>query len=470
MSILYFSSPDLLRKPYEDEPRIRMSLLPYQEEALDWCIKHEKTCAILAYDMGLGKTVITCALLQKTHKQNPERPQKTAIMAPACILHQWESEIKKHTRSLNVLIYHGANRKHAQKRIPTADIIITTAHVLANDIKDDADFLPSIDRWVIDEAHQLRNSKCKVYQTLQTYAPNVENKIFLTGTPICNRPTDIISLICLSNFAPYNEEHTWSYMRYINRIELLNKITPEILLRRTKEDTIAHIMPTITTHDIKLSLEEGEQLNVYHSFGDDDIILRRILRLRQAVNNHAPLTEEETVETAIKIIAVNKIIESIPPTDKVIIFSYFTTLLRDLYNTIKIPQEQMQIYHGEMDVHTRNKTIEKFKSDPSARVLLINLRAGGCGLNLTEANHVILMEPYWNESEQQQAINRAHRFGQTKPVNVYRLKVENSIEKWLCSLQKIKHTLSKLLVDRADIPIVEIIEQKELTALLFKES
>jgi len=443
-----------------------LSLLPYQEEAVEWCFKNESTCAILAYDMGLGKTIITCALLQS-------KPLKTIIIAPACILQQWETELAKHTSNQSILVYHGANRKQVQKRLHCTDIIITTSHVLANDIQNDDEkiqnFLSSVSRWVIDEAHQLRNSSCKVYKALCAYAPNVANKVFLTGTPVCNKPTDIISLICLSNYVPYNNTDIWRHMRYVKRIELLNEINASIILRRTKADTISHIMPELHTHNISMTLEKGEQLNIYNSFTTDEITLRRILRLRQAVNNHAPLSEDECIETAIKIIAVNKIIASIPATDKIIIFSYFTTLLRDLAHNIDNQNINLQMYHGEMNMNERNSTIETFKTDPSAHILLINLRAGGCGLNLSEANHVILMEPYWNDSEQEQAINRAYRYGQTKPVHVYRLQVENSIEKWLCSLQQIKKTLSKFLIDRADISIEELLQQKENVAKLYKE-
>jgi len=122
-----------------------------------------------------------------------------------------------------------------------------------------------------------------------------------------------------------------------------------------------------------------------------------------------------------------------------------------------------------MTITTRNKTIKKFREDPSVRILLINLRAGGCGLNLIEANHVILMEPYWNESEQQQALNRAYRLGQKKEVKVYRLQIKNSIEAWLKSPQKVKDNLSKLLIDRADISVTDIITEKQNTKMIFQE-
>ena len=452
-------------------------LLPYQEEAVDWCMKHESSCAILAYDMGLGKTVITCALLSR-------KPQKTLVIAPSCILQQWADELEKYTAhtAQKVMIYHGANRKQAAKHLEASDIIVTTSHVLANDIayaqqseNSTIDlFLRSVKRWVIDEAHQLRNNKCKVFSMLYAYAPNVENKIFLTGTPVCNYATDVISLICLSNYAPYNDLRVWKHMRYNKRISLLAEIIENVLLRKTKASTIASQLPKCNVLSINLQMPvPGEQIRTYNQSMYDENILRRILRMRQSLNNHVHLSDSDTDhhEVAVKIAAVHKLIDEIPKTDKIIIFSYFTSLLTDLYDSMEVPNKTQHIhmYHGEMNVKSRNKTINTFKTNPESRILLINLRAGGCGLNLTEANHVILMEPYWNESEQDQAINRVYRMGQTKEMFVYRLQVENSIETWLRSLQKVKTSIFKMLVDREEITVEDVVEQKQVVCNLFRE-
>ena len=453
-----------------------IALLPYQEEAVQWLQDHEKTCAILAYDMGLGKTVVSCALIARSTSVSAVGHSKTLVIAPSCILSQWSAELSKHVPHAQNVVYHGANRKAIRKKMHDANIIITTPHVLAHDISNKNDpeiaaFLSSIQRWIIDEAHQLRNNGCRVYKTLCAYAPKVEKKIFLTGTPICNNPTDIISLICLSNLAEYNDTGYWKHMRYAKRLTALEKIVPDVLLRKTKADTIASLLPNIITHNISLIMDKGEQRDVYNSFLGDDVILRRILRMRQALGNHVHLCDDDKcLETAIKISTVNKIIANIPDTDKIIIFSYFTTLLTDLYENIDtIEKSHICVYHGEMNINTRNKTIKKFREDPSTRILLINLRAGGCGLNLIEANHVILMEPYWNESEQQQAINRVYRLGQKKEVSVYRLQIKNSIETWLHSMQKVKDDLSKLLIDKADISVTDIITEKQNVKMLFQD-
>lgn len=450
-----------------------LKLLPYQEEAVEWCTEHENVCAILAYDMGLGKTVITCALLSR-------KPMKTLVVAPSCVLHQWSAELVKHTEIQNIVVYHGANRRHMRKKLFDANVIITTSHVLANDISDKDDsmiqsFLSSVQRWVIDEAHQLRNNKNKIYKSLYSYAKNVPNKVFLTGTPVCNSPSDIISLICLSNNTEHNDLISWKNMRYAKRMTLLKEITSKHVLRKTKEDTIASILPKCDIQNISMIMStNGEQKRVYEGALNDDEILRRILRMRQALNNHARICEEDTYETAIKIMAVEEIIIDIPVDDKIIIFSYFTTMLIDLYENIVVPEgidrnTYIQVYHGELSTKNRNQLLTKFRNNNDTRILLINLRAGGCGLNLTEANHVILMEPYWNESEQQQALNRVYRIGQTKDVHIYRLHIKNSIESWLTSLQKVKANISKLLIDKEDLNISDIILQKQNVNRLFQD-
>lgn len=448
-------------------------LLPYQIDAIEWCQSRESTCAILAYDMGLGKTIITCHLIMR-------KPLKTIILVPACVLKQWEDELQKHTL-LNVMIYHGANRRSLMKNLNLADIVITTSQVFANDILHMNEnpivhqFLHSIKRLVIDEAHQLRNSKCKVYQVLYQFLPNIQNKIFLTGTPICNSVTDIISLICLSNYTPYNTLDKWRHMRHDKRLLLLGEIMENVLLRKTKSSTVSFALPKCNILNINLSLSTlGEQTQVYKSCMHDKIILRKILRMRQSLNNHIHLLDDDIDEdndVAIKISTVNKLIREIPQTDKIIIFSYFTSLLSDLYDNIDVPNkfESIQLYHGEMNVCKRNQIISNFKSNDKARILLINLRAGGSGLNLVEANHVILMEPYWNDSEQEQAINRVHRMGQKKEVYIYKLNVENTIETWMCSLQKNKMSLFQLLIDNAKITIDELEQQKTDLQNIFKQ-
>jgi len=418
--------------------RMRTKLLPYQEDAVKWCMKHENECCILAYDMGLGKTVITCAVLS-------QKPIKTMVLLPSSLLYQWKSELNRHTEGLNVHLYHGSQRRKTSKEFDEADVILSTSAVIANDIKDGVHMLRSIQRWVIDEAHKLRNANGKIYKYIHEFAPFIRNKIFLTGTPICNRPDDLISIICLSNLSGYNDQSNWKYKSLKSKIQMLESIMPNILSRKRKEEAIT--LPKLHTHEYILNIESEEQKYTYNSFINDEELLRRILRMRQSLNNHKGMLEEKpSKDIAAKIKTVEEIIATITKTDKIIIFSYFTSLLAYMFNTLKI-STKMCLYHGGLNMEEKSNILYTFQTDPDTQVLLINLKAGACGLNLTEANHVIVIEPYWNDSEYQQAINRAYRIGQTKEVHVYNISVKNSIELWLKNMQELKSKLSKMLVD-----------------------
>jgi SNF2 family DNA or RNA helicase len=420
------------------EARIRPQLLPYQEEAVQWCMKNESECCILAYDMGLGKTVITCAVLS-------QKPMKTMILLPSSLIHQWQSELSKFTQGLKIFVYHGTHRRRQHKEFAEADIILTTPVVAANDIRDGIHMMRSIQRWVIDEAHKLRNAKGKVYKQLHQFAPLIRNKIFLSGTPICNKPDDLISIVCLSNIDHYNDAVVWKHKSVKTKIAMLESIMPCILSRKTKENAIT--LPKLHFHDYTLNIDSEEQKNTYNAFVSDGELLRRILRMRQSLNNHKGLLEDEqSIDIAAKIKVVEEIIANIPKCEKIIIFSNFTSLLKHMFDTLNL-NANMCLYHGALDMQTKSNILNVFKNDADTQVLLINLKSGACGLNLTEANHVIIMEPYWNDSEYQQAINRAYRIGQTKEVHVYNISIKNSIELWLKNMQELKNKISKMLVD-----------------------
>lgn len=433
----------------------QMTLHDYQSDAVAWCSKQEATGAILAYDMGLGKTVVSCALI--LHK-----PVKTMIMVPTCLLEQWEKEVIRHT-GLSVSVYHSSTRK----TFIDSDIILTTPSIIANDMSLGINRFRNVERLIIDEAHKLRNNKGKIYQKLSLFCETVPLKIFLTGTPICNQPDDIISIICLSNLNIYNKLEYWKHKNYKVKGTILKNILPNIMLRKTQSETICSMLPAIRQQDYILKLTEGEQMDTYNYYVNDDVTLRRILRMRQSLNDHQLVIEESVPEEmSIKIETIKKILTKIPKEDKVIIFSNFTSALKALSNELC----DCGIYHGGLKMNERAKLLSDFKDENSkTKVLLINLRAGGCGLNLVEANHVILMEPYWNDSEQQQAINRAYRLGQKKEVFVYRLIIDNTIETWLKKLQQMKKNISDILVEKkSEVKVEDIVKQKTDLNNLYK--
>lgn len=436
--------PSQLRKvtPALMPPKLLATLLPYQEEAVQWCLDQEDLGGVLAYDMGLGKTVIGCAVMV-------EKPEKTLVMVPTGLLEQWYMELMKHTEGFEVVIHHGSGRRtrKAEQLLNNATIILSTPQVIARDIQNGYTFPCA--RWIVDEAHRLKNDKGKAYQYLYARADQVPYKLFFTGTPVCNNMDDLKALLCLTNRKPYNSLDYWKDRSDDSKIKEMKELVPQFLLRRTKEDTVMDRLPTFKTKIIPLKLPgKCEQRDIYNSFVDDEEILRRILRMRQSANSSSVFnqTQDKVDETsAVKLDALKKLLTKIPKNEKVLVFSQFTSLLLSIHKTSKDPSHL--IYHGGMNLLEKTKILHQFKSDPTIQVLFINLRAGGCGLNLVEANHVILLEPYWNESEQKQAIDRVYRLGQKRPVTLYKFYLKYTIEAWLQALQKKKQALTRYLVD-----------------------
>jgi SNF2 family DNA or RNA helicase len=453
-------------------PTLTATLLPYQSEATDWCLKREADGCILAYDMGLGKTVIACAVMA-------ENPVKTVVMVPTSLLPQWVSEIQKHTTGFRVAVYHGTQRHSnaSQAEMRRADIVLSTVPVIARDLHNGLE-IPA-GRWIVDEAHRLKNSTGVSYDRLYAEADGIAHKIFLTGTPVCNRCDDLIALLCLTNRIPYNEPKSWKRMKEPAKIVRLQEVLPDALLRRTKEDTIPELLPTLTTKNIPLKMPfPGEQSEFYSSFMDEEELLLRILRMRQSANSHGLLKEQfqkragvteplPATEMAVKVAALKKLLKRIPSGEKVLVFSQFTSLLSHLHGQYP----NTHFYHGGLTAQEKSEVIAEFKTSASASLLFINLRAGGCGLNLTEANHVILLEPYWNESEQKQAIDRVYRIGQTRPVTVYRMYLRRSVESWLHALQKTKQTLANFLIQPTPETTLEsIAAARSKTATVFQST
>jgi non-specific serine/threonine protein kinase len=447
-------------------PVLLATLLPYQHEAVEWCLKNEAAGGILAYDMGLGKTVIACATMVAN-------PVKTLVMCPTGLLDQWASELAKHTTGFAVATHYGSQRhgKKALAALKNADIVLSTPQIVARDLRNGLDF--GVERWVIDEAHRLKNPEGKAYEELYQEASSVGHKLLLTGTPVCNHPNDLMALVCLLNRPPFNSLDYWKNQNNNDRVLKLRELAPEMLLRRTKEDTIPEKLPPLTIRTIPLKLPaKCTQRDTYNSFVDDDKILRRILRMRQSANSHRVFNDksdllgnavadtnanadagenaDEKEAAAVKITALSKLLAEIPAGEKTLVFSQFTSLLRSVHSAF--PAGSHLIYHGGLSAEEKKTVLHRFKTSDEARVLFINLRAGGCGLNLVEANHVVLLEPYWNEAEQKQAIDRTYRIGQTRPVFLYRMYLKYTIEAWMQALQKRKRLLANFMVDFEKCP------------------
>lgn len=453
-------------------------LLPHQEIGAEWCLEKEVAGCILADDMGLGKTVTTCAVLVRN-------PVRTLIVAPLALLGQWKDEIAKHTEGLETVVYWGANRKKTV--ISEADVVITNPETVMGR----SEVFSGFSRLVVDEAHVLRNQKSKLHTVMSNLFCGDTNvrKILLTGTPICNKTADLIALVTLLNLGEYSEPEFWKRIHITKEIEALKNIRVNAILRRTKEEIMANALPNKEIRDVPINLDNSAVYSKeYNRLQKKQIkpVIAKILRLRQCVNQislvHKSIAadpdanleygDDLPTEISAKLTYIRETIAAVPAADKIVIFSQWTGMLDHINRVCAECDTSAAMYHGKMGAGAKREALDAFRTDENVRVLLISLRAGGCGLNLCVANHVIITEPYFNAAEEKQAIDRVYRIGQTKNVVVHRLYVPNTVESWMLQLHKMKTTISSSVLrteGNTEVIAEEIMHEKDAKKEMFQK-
>lgn len=441
--------------------QLTATLLPHQEEALAWCVEHENDGCILADDMGLGKTVTTCAIMCT-------RPLRNLIVAPLALLDQWKTEIEKHTCGLMPVIYTGPKRMFPASVVDNTVVITNPETILSDFKKRRVDIYEQFDRLVVDEAHVYRNPKSKNFLAFkEIFAEHECTKIMLTGTPVCNKSEDLITMISLLNLEPYSDTEFWKNISIEDKITHLQEVRKNIIMRRTKEDVLSSKLPKKEVINVPINLESSDTyFREYTQLKELHItpVILKIMRMRQCVNDISLITNEYN-EVSAKIEYIKDTVASLPEGDKVVIFSQWTTMLHHIQN--HIPDVVSEMYHGKMTPEQKRNALERFKTDPDVRVMLMSLRSGSCGLNLCEANHVIIVEPYFNSAEEKQAIDRVYRIGQTKDVRVHKLYVPNTVESWIHRIQSFKGCVCDSILE--DLPVADVIAQKDSTTESFHQ-
>lgn len=456
-------------------PSLKSTLLPHQETGVEWCLKKEATGCILADDMGLGKTVTTCAVLVRN-------PMRTLIVAPLALLGQWQEEISRHTQGIDSVIYWGPSRKK-DCNIAGANVVITNYETIVGETDT---FASGFARLVVDEAHIMRNRRSKLYEKMRNLFADADiRKIFLTGTPICNTSADLIALVTLLKLDNYSNPDFWRGIHITKEIEALHDIRTNAILRRTKEEVFNSTgLPKKEIRNVPIKLEDSAvYLKEYNRLKKKMMkpVIAKILRLRQCVNQislvHDSMASDPNTtmeyggvlptELSAKLAYVRDTISAIPADDKIVIFSQWTGMLDHVYNVCTELGIGSVMYHGKQSACDKRNALDAFRSDDAVRVILVSLKAGGCGLNLCVANHVIITEPYFNAAEEKQAIDRVYRIGQTKDVVVHRLYVPNTVESWMLQLQKMKSTISTSVLSGADTAAQDITQEKEIKKEMF---
>lgn len=461
-----FSEIEKLAKKIPEE--ITAELRSYQQIGFAWllALQNNKFGGCLADDMGLGKTLQTITLLTKNKSdfQKKDKEFLALIVVPKSLVHNWINEFKKFSPQTEVLNYSVSNRKELENEIYNYDIVVTSYGVLRNDI----DFLSFVNfnYIVLDESQYIKNPDSKIYKAVLKLGS--DNKIVLTGTPIENSLSDLWAQMNFVNEGILGSK-TFFKQYFIDEIEKnkneaiqeqLKKIISPFILRRTKSE-VAKDLPELIEQIIYCEMSD-EQRKIYEEekskirnkiielIEEDKVkntsiwLLRAMLQLRQ-ISNHPKMIGIEGIESGKFNEIIPRIETLISEKHKVLIFSSFVKHLKIFEEYLKKEEIGYSFLTGAST--KREKIIQEFQEDKNKNVFLISIKAGGVGLNLTSADYVFILDPWWNPAIENQAISRAHRIGQKKNVNVYRFISLDTIEEKIRKLQEEKNELAEIFVN-----------------------
>jgi superfamily II DNA or RNA helicase len=452
-----------------DPPKhLQPILRPYQAAGFQWLnyLQEVGWGGILADDMGLGKTVQALSFLQHYYDVN-NGVMKALVVCPTTLIYNWENEIKKFTPALSYHIHHGPQRLRDPKAFQFFNVIITTYGTLRSDIKTFIEM--GLDYAVLDESQAIKNPQSKVAKAAALLP--AKHRLCMSGTPLQNNTFDIFAQM---NFLNPGMLGTMEFFRQEFAIpidkfgeseqkEHLKKLLYPFILRRTKEQ-VAKDLPEKTEQVLFCEMED-EQRKIYDAYRNEFrsrilgtieeqgiqksqfTILQGLMKLRQICDSPAILNEDEKFENhSIKLDELAREITENIGNHKALVFSQFLgmlALIREKLEKLGIPYAY---FDGSTSAPDREKAIQSFQKDDEVRVFLISLKAGGVGLNLTAADYVYIVDPWWNPAVEQQAIDRTHRIGQTKNIFAYRMICKDTIEDKIMELQEKKRVLAKELI------------------------
>ena len=421
------------------------TLRGYQHDGVDWLVflRRAGLGALLADDMGLGKTVQALAA----------HAGRTLVVCPASVVHNWLAEARRFRPALRAVAYHGAGRSLDR----AADLVVTTYALLRLDA--DALAAQPWDAVVLDEAQAIKNPDSQTARA--AYRLAAPFRLAMTGTPVENRLEELWSLLRFTNPGLLGrlEAFLERYARPIaagepGAAERLRAHIRPFVLRRLKRDVAPELPPrtevalycTLTpeeraVYDAILAATRDEVVARLRAGGSTLEALEALLRLRQAAC-HRGLVPGQAAETSSKVELLLETLDTVlADGHKALVFSQWTSLL----DLLTPPLERAGIAPLRLDGSTRDRegVVRAFQDDTGPPVMLVSLKAGGTGINLTAADHVFLCDPWWNPAAEDQAADRAHRIGQEKPVLVTRLVAEGTVEERILELQERKRALAE---------------------------
>lgn len=474
---------------YLPSKNLKATLRNYQIDGIKWLIDHyyNKLGACLADDMGLGKTLQTLALLQfvkdtlqEVSKEENEdlfsnvvankEPLKALIIVPSSLVFNWKNEAKKFTPSLKSIVYTANDRKKIKSKLRLYDLVFTSYAIALKEVEHFKSL--SFRYLILDESQYIKNKNSKIFNAINEIP--AENKITLSGTPIENSLDDLWSQMQF-----INPDLLGSYSFFVKyfktpiekkkddtAISELKKLINPFILRRTKEQ-VAKDLPPIS-EQLFFSEMEPEQKALYEKEksiarnyllkSDENKplnklnVLNTLMKLRQ-IGNHPVLTDSNFSYDSGKFLDVVQYLDTLlKAKQKILLFSSFVKHIEIYTDWCKKNGFQFCLLTGETSSENRENEVNQFQNNPDKQLFFISLKAGGVGLNLTEATYVLLLDPWWNPFAESQAIARAHRIGQKNPVNVIRFIAKDTIEEKILSLQQKKKEISDAIIDIDNIP------------------
>jgi superfamily II DNA or RNA helicase len=480
-------------------------LRSYQKDALGWFefLRQFGFGGCLADDMGLGKTVQVLALLEgrrelreRYRARNGRRARNgkegngvqpvplaaSLVVVPKSLIFNWKAEAARFAPRLRVLDHTGSARVKGWGHFEDYDLVLTTYGTLRIDATDFKDV--RFDYLVLDEAQAIKNAdslSAKSVRLLQA-----DHRLALSGTPIENHLGELWSLFeflnpgMLGAASVFKMAHGAARNPGEDTRELLSRALRPFILRRTKEQVAPELPPRVEqTIYCELDTRQRrlyDQMRGHYrasllkrievsGIGRAKIqILEALLRLRQAAIHPGLLDKDRLAESSAKLdVLLPRVLETIEENHKALVFSQFTGMLAILRQHL----DREGVDYEYLDGKTRNREacVERFQTDPHCKLFLISLKAGGLGLNLTAAQYVFLLDPWWNPAVEAQAIDRAHRIGQTNQVFAYRLIARDTVEEKVLELQDTKRDLADAIVG-ANEGMIRHLAREDLELLL----
>jgi superfamily II DNA or RNA helicase len=459
-------------------------LRDYQREGLGWMhfLRRFGFGGCLADDMGVGKTAQVLALLETRRelRASGEVKRPSLVIVPKSLVFNWKDEAARFTPQLRVLDYTGLTREGTE--FDGYDLVLTTYGTVRRDALRLKDI--EFDYIILDEAQAVKNAATESSKAVRLLRG--DNRLALSGTPVENHLGELWTLFEFLNPGMLGAASVFKLAGGASRTigdearQLLAQALRPFILRRTKEQ-VARELPPKTEQTIYCEMEPPQR-KLYNDLrdhyrnsllgrvadqgmGKSKIqVLEALLRLRQAACHPGLLDQKRVEEPSAKLdVLLAQLSEVVSEGHKALVFSQFTSLLAIVRQRLDADNVTYEYLDG--STTNRQACVQRFQTDPECRVFLVSLKAGGLGLNLTAAEYVFLLDPWWNPAVEAQAVDRAHRIGQTRQVFAYRLIARDTVEEKVLELQSSKRDLAAAIINQ-DNRLIRSLKREDLELLL----